>query len=52
MHTYVRIMYAWMLSGFITHVGLVYTLSSLETVMMVVDMYRVINLSLVLCGQK
>ena len=25
-------MYAWMLPGFITHVGLVYTLSSLETV--------------------
>ena len=32
MYMYVRIMYAWMLPGFITHVGLVYALSSLETV--------------------
>ena len=28
----VRITYAWMLPGFIAHVGLVYALSSLETV--------------------
>ena len=27
---YVRIMYAWMLPGFITHVDLAYALSSLE----------------------
>ena len=32
MYAYVRIMYTWMLPGFITHVGLVYALSSLETV--------------------
>ena len=28
----VRIVYAWMLSGFITHIVLVYACSSLETV--------------------